>query len=107
MRIENHPILRFSHARRFVFFFENQPVEAFEGETIAAALIANGIDTFRLSLRHKRPRGLFCAIGKCSSCLVEVDGKPNVRACLTLAREGMRVRLQKNRGVVGVEDGAH
>lgn len=104
MRIENHPILRFSRGKRLTFYFEGTPVEAFENETIAAALIANGIDAFRLSLRHKKPRGLFCAIGKCSSCLVEVDGRPNVRACMTPVREGMHVHLQRDRGVVNVEE---
>jgi len=100
LRIHSHPILEFRRGRKITFYFEGKPIEAYENEPIAVALIASGIHTFRESLKLHRPRGLFCAIGKCSSCLVEVDGKPNVRACITPVREGMKVFRQKGRGRV-------
>jgi NADH dehydrogenase/NADH:ubiquinone oxidoreductase subunit G len=31
-------------------------------------------------------------MGVCFDCLVEIDGVPNVQACMTRVREGMRVR---------------
>ncbi len=96
-RITEHPILSFERGRKVVFTFDGKPVEAHEGETIAAALHAAGI---RVLLRtHKgNPRGIFCAIGKCSSCLATVDGIPNVRTCITPVREGMIVESQRGPG---------
>ncbi|KAF2958897.1 pyridine nucleotide-disulfide oxidoreductase [Thermotoga sp. Ku-13t] len=98
-RIVEHPILKAKTARVVKFYFEDKELEALEGETIAAALIANGIDVFGKSERG-RPRGFFCAIGKCSSCLMLVDGEPNVRVCITLVKEGMRVQRQLGRSDV-------
>ena len=48
----------------------------------------------------KRPRGFFCAIGKCSSCFMVVDGVPNVRTCVTALSEGMKVETQRGKGLV-------
>lgn len=98
MRIQSHPILEFKKGNRVTFFFEGRPVEGYEGEPIAAALHAAGIKVLRHSVKLNRPRGFFCAIGKCSSCLMEVDGVPNVFSCITPIREGMQVRRQQGRG---------
>jgi len=97
-RIERHPILTFKRGKKIRFFFEGRELMAYEGETIAAALHANGIRVLRYTPKKARPQGLFCAIGKCSSCLMEVDGIPNVRTCMTLVKDGMAVRRQKGRG---------
>jgi predicted molibdopterin-dependent oxidoreductase YjgC len=46
------------------------------------------------ALRHTQsgsPRGVFCGMGVCFDCLVTVDGRPDVRACVTPVRDGMRV----------------
>lgn len=99
-RISKHPIIDIStsEAKHYVtFFFEDQPICALAEDTIASALIANGFDIFGFT-DHNHPRGFFCAIGKCSACLVEVDGIPNVRACITPVREGMKVRRQVGKG---------
>ena len=45
-----------------------------------------------------RPRGFYCAIGNCASCQMVVDGEPNVRTCITLLKEGMRVETQDGKG---------
>ena len=97
MRLNEHPVLTFERGRRVTIYFEGQPVEAYEGETIAMALHAAGIRVLSRSVEKHRPRGLFCAIGKCSSCLVRVDGIPNVRSCITPVRDGMRVEMQRGR----------
>jgi predicted molibdopterin-dependent oxidoreductase YjgC len=39
-------------------------------------------------------------IGHCFECLVEIDGVGNRQACLTLVREGMRVRRQNGAAAV-------
>jgi len=94
MRLNQHPVLDFKRGRRFTFRFEDREIPAYEGETIAAALHAAGITTLSHSLRAGDPRGLYCAIGKCSACVMEVDGVPNVRTCIEPAKPGMQVRRQ-------------
>lgn len=94
MRIDDHPIISFPERETVTFSYEGQEVEARKGETIAAALHNEGVMELRKSGDKKRPRGLFCAIGKCSSCLMMVDGVPNVRTCITLAQENMEVEKQ-------------
>jgi len=101
MRIKNHPILKFDKGRRIDFYFEGKRLTGYEGETVAAALIANGIKVFRYSKRLSRPRGFFCAIGRCASCNMVIDGQPNTRACITPLKEGMRIERQHGRGGLG------
>jgi len=97
-RLEHHPILTFQRGRKVKFYFDGKELEGYEGETIAAALHAAGVKKYRTSAELGRPRGFFCAIGKCSSCFMVVDGKPNVRVCVTPLREGMRVQTQIGKG---------
>lgn len=102
MRIEHHPILRFNKGTKVSFLFEGQIVEGYEGEPIAAALHAAGVLDLRESPVLHRPRGFFCAIGNCSSCLMVVDGRPNVRVCVEKLRAGMDVRRQVGHGRLGL-----
>lgn len=95
MRIENHPVLDFDRSKALSFIFEETALVGYEGETIASALHANGIKV----LRHDhRPRGFYCAIGNCSSCLMEVNGEPNVRVCIEPLVDGMVVKRQLGKG---------
>jgi len=96
--ITQHPILQFTHGKRVKFTFEDKELEGYENEPIAAALHAAGVRVLSFSEKHKRPRGFFCAVGKCSSCLMEVDGRPNVMVCMEPLREGMKVGRQQGRG---------
>ena len=75
-------------------------VKAYEGESLATALIASG--TLILSRDSSgRARSPFCNMGVCFDCMVEVaDSAPadpappcRVRACLTLVRAGLRVTV--------------
>jgi predicted molibdopterin-dependent oxidoreductase YjgC len=93
-RIENHPILNFEKKRLVKFYFEGKEYYGYEGEPIAAALIANGIKVFHITKDKKRKRGFFCAIGRCSSCLMKVDGEKNVMVCITPLKEGMIIERQ-------------
>jgi hypothetical protein len=98
-RIVHHPVLGSSATKQTVTFsFEGLPVEAREGEPIAAALLAAGIRVFRTMPRTGEPRGGYCFVGRCSDCLMIVDGAPNVIACLTAVRHGMRVATQHGLG---------
>jgi predicted molibdopterin-dependent oxidoreductase YjgC len=85
------------------FTFEGRPIEARPGTPIAVALVAAGERTFRTTAARAEPRGLFCGMGVCFDCLVEVDGRPNVRACQTPLAEGMRVTRQRGHGPEGGE----
>lgn len=99
-RIKDHPILEFKRGKRVKFYFEDREIEAYEGETVAAALHAAGIRVLRHTSNMGRPAGLFCATGKCSSCLMEIDGVANVRSCMTKVKEDMKVRRQEGKGDV-------
>jgi sarcosine oxidase, subunit alpha len=74
--------------------FSNRQVEAQPGDTVAAALYRAGQRIFTRSFKFHRPRGLMCCAGKCPNCLMNVDGVPNVRTCVTPVRDGMTVRSQ-------------
>ena len=74
--------------------FDGQPVPIAPGDSVAGALIAAGHLATSRSVKYRRPRGPSCMAGDCGTCLVRIDGRPNVRACLTRAEAGMRVDPQ-------------
>lgn len=98
--IKEHPVLDFKHAERVEFTFDGRRMEGFKGEPIAMALHSNGVRVYRETPEMKRPRGFFCAIGKCSSCFMVVDGTPNVRTCVTPLKAGMQVETQRGKGII-------
>ena len=102
MRIQHHPLLKFERGKKIHFTFNGHVIEAFTGETVAAALHAAGIKVLKKSITYKRPRGFFCAIGKCASCMMTVNGIPNVKTCVTLAEDGMVVESQSGRGILTI-----
>lgn len=90
-RIDSHPILPIPEKETIEFSWQGQKLTAKQDETIAAALIANGIDIFGHHPKDGSPLGLFCANGQCSQCLVLLDGRP-VKACMTKVRAGASIR---------------
>lgn len=82
---------------------DGQPVRAFEGETVAAALLAAGRRALRITARLGKPRGLYCGIGVCFECVMTIDGRPNVRTCQTAVRAGMRIESQQGDGAWRLE----
>ena len=101
-RIKEHPIVTYPEGREVAFTFDGRPMTGREGQPIAAALMDNGISVFRVTEKLKQPRGLFCGIGQCNDCVVVVDGRPNVRSCVTPLEEGMAIETQKGLGKAGV-----
>ena len=98
-RVRQHPILGgIAPSKRVSIEVDGRKIWAREGEPIAAALTANGIRHFRFSPKYHQPRGLFCAIGRCTDCVMTVDEKPNVRTCITPVRAGMRIKTQQGIG---------
>ena len=74
------------------FFLDGKPVQAYEGETIASALMNAGCFVSRTI--DQNPLGVYCNIGVCHSCVMTVDGMPNVRICKTRVSEGCQVETQ-------------
>ena len=102
MRVIEHPILdELKDQKKVTLYYNGEPVEAVEGEPIAAALMNAGIRVFRTTAKRHEPRGIFCAIGRCTDCMMIVDGIPNTRTCVTPVRDGMRV--EKTGGACAAE----
>uniref|UniRef100_UPI00197F146D (2Fe-2S)-binding protein n=1 Tax=Burkholderia sp. Ac-20379 TaxID=2703900 RepID=UPI00197F146D len=76
--------------------FEGSKLDARRGETLAAALIAHEIRHFRTTAEGQA-RGVFCGMGVCQECLVEIDGVPNRRACMTKIDRPISVRRGSQR----------
>ncbi|EJL32923.1 (2Fe-2S)-binding protein [Brevibacillus sp. BC25] len=91
-RIDHHPVLgSLGDRKQLPFYYNGSVYTAYEGETIAGALLAAGVRTLRVHEEKGTPRGIYCNIGHCYECRVHVDGVPTVRACMTLVQEGMQV----------------
>lgn len=97
MRIDHHPILENGKKLNNVTIrVDGVEVEAREGEPIAAALAAAGIRVFRRTRKRNEPRRIFCAVGRCTDCVMTVNGLPNVRTCVTPVRDGMEIWTQQD-----------
>ncbi|MEM9682132.1 MAG: (2Fe-2S)-binding protein [Pseudomonadota bacterium] len=73
---------------------DGEPVEAREGDTVAAAMLTASPGHTRTTPVSGAPRLPFCMMGVCFECLMEIDGVPNRQACLVTVRDGMQVRRQ-------------
>ena len=88
-----------SRGRGLEIIVDGRPVRAFEGETVAMALLAAGRRALRTTARRGEARGMYCGIGVCFDCVMTIDGRPNLRTCLTPVRAGMRVESQAGEGM--------
>ena len=99
MRVVEHQILdELDTSKKVTIYCDGQPIEALEGEPIAAALMNAGIRSFRTTPKKKEKRGIFCAIGRCTDCMMIVDGIPNTRTCVTPVLDGMHVKTLEGLG---------
>jgi len=73
---------------------DGTPVPARAGDSVAAALLGAGLRAFRETAVSGAPRGPFCMMGTCFDCVVTVDGRRNVQACLARVADGMRIDTQ-------------
>jgi NADPH-dependent 2,4-dienoyl-CoA reductase/sulfur reductase-like enzyme/bacterioferritin-associated ferredoxin len=89
-RIIKHPILKIPETTSINFYWNGNILQAIKGETISAALFANGIRVFGHHYKDHSPQGIFCANGQCSQCMVMVNGIP-IKACMEEVGEGMSV----------------
>lgn len=98
-RIMEHPILgEYTKGEKIPFLYDGKELFGFSGEPIAAALMAAGVKVHRHTNKEGKPRGVFCAIGRCTDCVMIVNGQSNVRTCITPLEKGMVVETQEGLG---------
>lgn len=101
-RVDHHIILgEAPEARTVTIRVDGKPMEAREGEMILATLLAHGVIVSRYTSKRHEPRGLFCGIGQCTDCAMIVNGKMNVRTCITPVEDGMVIETQDGYGPKG------
>ena len=85
MRVIEHPILGdLEDKKKVTLYYNGELIEALEG-----------VRVFRTTAKRHEPRGIFCAIGRCTDCMMIVDGIPNTRTCVTAVHDGMHVEKQE------------
>lgn len=77
--------------KEVAFRFNGEPVRAYAGDTIAAALLASGHVRFRSTPVTGSDRGPLCLMGVCFDCLVDVNGKRQQQACMIQVEDGMEI----------------
>ena len=73
---------------------DGEKVLAYEGETIATALLVAGKRIFSLTKIRHQPRGIYCGMGICMGCAMVVNGKPNTLVCQTVVTPNCKVQTQ-------------
>ncbi|KAB7572809.1 (2Fe-2S)-binding protein [Verminephrobacter sp. Larva24] len=86
---------------RLAFTFDGRPLTGRAGDTVAAALLANGVTACRATPVSGAPRAPYCMMGICFECLVVIDGIGNRQGCLEPLRAGMRIATQHGRRQTG------
>ena len=76
---------------------DGHEVRAREGESVAAAMLAAGVESFRTTPVSGAARAPYCMMGACFDCLVTIDGAGSRQACLVPVREGMKVATQRGK----------
>jgi predicted molibdopterin-dependent oxidoreductase YjgC len=98
-RIKNHIVLGDLEAWQEVWItVDGKKISAKAGEPILATLLANGVKVQNVSIKKHEPRGYFCGIGRCTNCVMTVNGDPNVRTCVTPVEDGMIIETQDGLG---------
>jgi D-hydroxyproline dehydrogenase subunit gamma len=85
---------------RIAISIDGKSVEARAGDSVAAAMLAAGLDHCRTTAVSGENRAPYCMMGVCFDCLVTVDGIGNRQGCLIEVRNGMRIETQHGRRVV-------
>ncbi|MBW1730253.1 MAG: (2Fe-2S)-binding protein [Deltaproteobacteria bacterium] len=90
-RRNRHPKAEQNHT--FQIEVDGKKIVARAGQTIAEAILDNGLKVFRRT-RNGAPRSFYCGMGVCYECRMIVNGAPNVRTCMTPATPGCKVVSQ-------------
>ena len=80
------------------FNFDGKPLQGFVGDTLASALIANGVKLVGRSFKYHRPRGVFSAGPEEPNALVELRTgsrrEPNTKATTVELFDGLDAASQ-------------
>nr|WP_295828004.1 (2Fe-2S)-binding protein [uncultured Azospirillum sp.] len=79
------------------FTIDGRPASARAGDSVAAALLANGITACRNTPVSGAARGPYCMMGVCFDCLVTIDGTGNRQGCQVRVAPGMAVETQNGK----------
>ena len=89
-------------SRALRFTFNGNHLEGYAGDTLASALIANGVKLVGRSFKYHRPRGIFTAGSEEPNALVtlrrDAHGEPNTRATVAELFDGLVASSQNHRG---------
>ncbi|MCR8548926.1 sarcosine oxidase subunit alpha family protein [Salipiger sp. P9] len=84
------------------FTFNSKAYQGFEGDTLASALLANGVRLMGRSFKYHRPRGVIAAGSEEPNALVELRegarAEPNTRATVAELYDGLSARSQNHVG---------
>ena len=85
-------------ARPLSFRFDGASLQGCEGDTLASALVANGVRLVGRSFKYHRPRGIFSAGPEEPNALVELRSgarrEPNTRATVVPLYDGLEATSQ-------------
>jgi thioredoxin reductase/bacterioferritin-associated ferredoxin len=85
---------RVTRGRPVQLRLDDRPIDANEGESVAAALWAAGIRSCDAREGAGPPsRTLYCAMGTCQQCALWIDGR-RVESCMTPVRDDMSIRTR-------------
>ena len=88
------------------FTIDGRRATARMGDTVAAALLASGLESCRTTPVSGEPRAPYCMMGVCFECLVSIDGVGNRQGCLIPVTEGMIVQTQRGPRAIASEHAA-
>jgi NADH dehydrogenase/NADH:ubiquinone oxidoreductase subunit G len=82
--------LRFRRTASVTIFLDGRPIETRAGDSLLCAVMS-AADGLRIHEFDGKPRAGFCGMGACQDCWIWIEGRQRVRACTTLAEDGMRL----------------
>jgi sarcosine oxidase, subunit alpha len=97
---------RIDRDRTLRFRFDGREYEGFEGDTLASALLANGVHQVTTSIKHGRPRGIMAAGPEEPNALVQIDEpfpEPMLTATTVELRDGLAATGLPGQGRLATE----
>ncbi len=86
--------LNTSGSKFVTLIVEGQKITAYEGDSVAVALLASDANIERQTPVTGDKRAPYCMMGVCFECLVEINGIPNQQGCMVPVKDGMRISRQ-------------
>ncbi len=98
---------RINRSKPVRFTFNGKAMTGFQGDTLASALLANGVDIVGRSFKYHRPRGIVGIGAEEPNAILQIGSgattEPNMRATQVLLYEGLEARTVKGWPSVNVD----